>query len=161
MVMGNWSPADDERRHKAVENLNARIAEIDARFPKIERPCGTPGAIYTVVVEGNTLGCTAELPFDIEKSLPADAKEKMKAALHDATLPIVEQFYRNVWQKTIAGKILADDPDPMPARWELLFSAWLLRCLQRGEAPTMDGHVIYSKHSLPEAYRPADFRWWP
>jgi hypothetical protein len=159
--MGNWSPEKDRRRREAREGVCQRRREINERLPKLERPCGTPGAVYTVTVQGNVLGCTAELPFDIEAAIPASAKESMKKALHDAMLPIVEQFYRDVWTKTIAGKTLADDPEPMPERWELLFSKWLRRCLERGERPVVEGRTIFSVYSLPQAYRPEDLRNWP
>jgi hypothetical protein len=153
--MGNWSFAQQEARKAVVASLNQRIAEKDALFPRLERPCGTPGAVYTITVEGNDLGCTVHLPFGIEDAIPASAKVEMKAALHDALLPIVERFYRRVWTETIAGKKLSDDPKPMPKRWELLFAKWLERCFQRGEMPTVEGRIISNEYCLPEAYK-----WW-
>ena len=119
----------------------------------MERPCGTPGAVYTVYVEGRDLGCVAHLPFDIESALPAEAAEEMKQALHDALLPIVETFYRKVWDQTIAGKHIDGDTEPMPKRWEMLFTKWLHRCLNRGEWPEFLGRRIMNEYQIPDACR--------
>jgi hypothetical protein len=153
--MGNYSIAQSARQREAVTRSERFIAERDAKFPAIERPCGTPGAVYTIVVEGDDLGVLVRLPFNIEQSLPADAQQKLKAEIHDAILPVIETFYRRVWDKTIAGKKIGDDPDPMPKRWELLFTKWLKRCFERGTSLHLEGREISNRHMLPERYR-----WW-
>jgi hypothetical protein len=144
-----WAQEQPERDRAEAQ----RRADLDKLYPPMARPCGTPGAVYTITVKGRDLGCVVHLPFSIERALPADAKKRMKQALHDALLPIVEQFYRDVWEQTIAGKKLADDPEPMPARWELLFAKWIRRCLNRGEVPIVDGRKIWHESGLPNAYR--------
>lgn len=153
--MGNFNAqrrfAAEQPARDAADAERRRL--LDERFPPMQRPCGTPGAVYTVVVEGNDLGCTAHLPFDIASALPAEAAEEMKQALHDALLPIVETFYRKVWDQSIAGKLIADDPEPMPDHWEQLFSKWLYRCVNRGEMPTFEGRTIWSAHSIPDVCR--------
>lgn len=148
--MGTYpsSPAQMEQRRLGRDALAAYQTEKDMRFPPMERPCGTPGAVYTITVEGNDLGCTAHLPFDIATALPAEAAEKMKQALHDAVLPIVEAFYRRVWDQTIAGRIIDGDDKPMPETWEGLFFKWLDRCVDRGEMPVFNGVTIWNRHSV-------------
>jgi hypothetical protein len=134
--------------------LAVRMQEINERFPPIPRPCGTPGAVYSIIIDGKELGCVVTLPFNIADAIPASAKEDMKRELHDAILPIVERFYRRVWDKTIAGKTLGDDKEPMPKRWGLLFTKWMERSFERGDTPVIENRIHFSAQSLPREY------WW-
>jgi hypothetical protein len=142
--MGTWKTggqALDMSASRTVADYHAaqRQAQIDADLPPIERPCGTPGAVYSITVKGCDLKCAVHLPFNIAAAVPKAAHEDMKKALHDAVLPIVEKFYRDVWDKTIAGKYLGDDPVRMPKRWEGLFTKYIKRCFQRGERALIEG----------------------
>jgi len=136
-----------ERDRRAAEAQRQK----DKDFPPLERPCGTPGAIYSLTVEGNTLACGVTLPFSIEASLPAEAREELKKRIHDAMLPAVERFYRDVWDKTIAGKVI-DDTGVMPKRWEQLFTKWISRKLWRKEWFVLEGKTISSKYAVPYQY---------
>lgn len=156
--MGNW-PVSAQRlqeRREADSREVHRIKERDRMYPPIERPCGTPGAVYSIVVEGCDLGISVRLPFDIPSSLPAEAQIEMKKALHDAVLPVVERFYRAVWVETLAGKTI-DDSGPLPKRWGLLFEKWIRRCWQRGSAPEGIGNIpgwgASNFHMLADEYR--------
>jgi hypothetical protein len=142
-----WAQEAPERNRRTA----AAAAEKDRTFPPMERPCGTPGAIYSIVVDGNTLAVGVTLPFSIETSLPAEAKETLKKDLHDAILPMVERFYRDVWPDRIAGKII-DDTGRMPKRWEQLFTAWIKRKLWRKEWFVLDGKTMSNRHQVPYEY---------
>ena len=146
----------NRRANEAIALINEYQRKKDAEFPLMDRPCGTPGAVYSVMVEGNTLALGVTLPFNIEQSLPPEARERLKAAMHDAVLPIVEQFYRDVWLHTIAGKVI-DDTGPMPSKWGLLFKKWIRRCWQRGEIdPRLPGRGSWKAqnwYQLPEEYQ--------
>ena len=75
--------------------------------------CRTPGAVYQTDVLPRCIVHTVMLPQSIQLS---DAKERALAkALHDAVLPVMEQFYRDNWNKFFAERII--DGDRMPKRW--------------------------------------------
>lgn len=150
---GSWKQIYRER--DANKREAAERARIDEVAPPIERPCGTPGAVYSISVEGRDLKCDIRLPFNIAAATPREAHDDMKRALHDAILPIIEKFYRDVWDQTIAGKRLGNDPGKMPAHWELLFTKWLKRCFERGEWPMIEGRQRHSQFDLPTKYK-----WW-
>lgn len=148
--MGTWKTGA-----QALDASESSQARINRLAPPIERPCGTPGAVYSITVKGHDLKCAVHLPFDIASAVPKEAHEDMKKALHDAVLPIVEKFYRDVWDTTIAGKRLGDDPERMPPRWEWLFTKWLKRCFERGQWPMVEGRMRHSQFDLPLKYK-----WW-
>ncbi len=150
--MGNYSLSSVERRRQSVDSLRKLSEEKDRNFPRMDRPCGTPGAVYSIFMDDGRLGCVVDLPFDVEDAIPAEAVDTMKKALHDAMLPVIEQFYRDVWDGTIAGKIIDGDSEPMPKRWELLFTKWIKRCFDRDEHPMLDGREIWNIYQLPERY---------
>lgn len=155
---GNWQIAkpDKASQHRAtsdhISSLNQ--AALNDRLPAIERPCGTPGAVYSITVRGCNLKCAVRLPFNIASAVPEAAHEDMKKAMHDAVLPIIEKFYRDVWDETIAGKRLGDDPDKMPKHWKWLFTKYIRRCFQRGERALIDGRWREERYDrLPPHYR--------
>lgn len=122
--------------------------EKDSLFPPLERPCGTPGAVYTVVAERRELACSVTLPFTVEEAVPAEALETLKQALHDTMLPLVERFYQDVWANTLAGRCIDGDAEPLPPTWSGLFFKWLDRCVARGEQPSFQGRTIWSAQSV-------------
>lgn len=150
--MGNYKPMTAQERQRGEALLRAKEVRKQT-FPAIERPCGTPGAVYTIIVDGDQLCISVKLPFQIETAIPAEAKEAMKKSLHDGILPVIERFYRDVWDGTLAGEIIDGDREPMPKRWELLFTNWIRRCFRRGEGAQIDGRYRFSYYELPASYQ--------
>lgn len=154
--MGNWSPERARQNAQMRADMERHNAEKDRMYPPLERPCGTPGAVYTIVAEGSELSCSVRLPFAVEEAVPAEALETLKKAVHDTMLPLVEQFYRDVWPDTLAGRCIDGDDDPLPPTWTGLFFKWLDRCVARGEQPTFEGRIIWSKQSVFNLRQDAD-----
>jgi hypothetical protein len=155
--MGNWSPQLAAERQRQSAAQHEWMAERDRLLPPMDRPCGTPGAVYTIVADGRELSCSVELPFDVNAAIPASALEDLKRALHDTMLPLVETFYRGVWDETLAGKLIDGDDKPLPWSWEGLFFRWLDRCVARGEMPTFDGRKIWNEHGVNNLKRDAEY----
>src|SRR6202007_1904503 len=134
--MGNWNPqkskADLDAAWRGLSDTDHD--KLDKKLPFIEKPCGTPGAVYTIVAKGNEIGCLVELPFQIEDALPPSAVEVLKKQLHDAMLPLVEAYYKTVWDSVLSGKVIGDDPEPLPYFYHQLFHQYEKRQAERNDA---------------------------
>lgn len=102
---------------------------MGVRFPhrdNTDRPCGTPGAIYSTSMTENSIRLGIKLPIvrrpnGVEKLPLAELSEKQRkdlsANLHNQILLVMEDFYERLWPKVFANGRMASDPHPMPKEY--------------------------------------------
>jgi hypothetical protein len=90
--------------------------------PTPEKPCGTPGAVYSTWYDPSFKGdlITVRIRVPISELIEKIDRPSLTAELHNALLPVIEKFYRDNWAH-FAGQIIPGDDAPLPATYDELF----------------------------------------